>query len=752
MTNHYIGFRLFSILLLMTSITIPSFGQLNTIKGTVLSSNGEKLSFATVIILGTTEGTTTDIDGNFALSIAQNDAAIIASYIGYNSETLDWTKGKTLSFKLKSSSAVLDEVVVSGTMKEVTRMNSPIPIEVYTPVFFKRNPTPNLFTALENVNGVRPQLNCNVCNTGDIHINGMEGPYTMVLIDGMPIVSALSTVYGLMGIPNSMVQRIEVVKGPASTLYGSEAVGGLINVITKNPETAARFSIDVNTTHYHDLNIDLGTKVKLGKATGLLSANVFHFDKIWDINGDNFTDVTLQKRISLFNKWNFKRKENRLASIAFRYVWENRWGGELKWTPEFRGGDSIYGENIITKRAELIGNYQLPTKEKLTLAYSYNLHDQNSVYGTTYYVAKQQIGFAQLTWDKSLKNHDLLAGLAFRYTYYDDNTPVTADGDNLNVNKPSHVYLPGIFLQDEITLSPKQKLLAGIRYDYNSEHGSILTPRLNYKWTPNDNNTLRLGFGNGFRVANVFSEDHAALSGAREVIIATDLKPEKSYNFNLNHTTKLFPDFGFVTLDGSLFYTYFTNRIVADLFTDVTKVIFDNLDGHSVSQGATLNTEFNFKNGLKIMAGGTYMDVFIKEKDQNGIQVKERQVQTPNFTGTWTMSYTFPKWNITFDYTGNVTGPMRLPVVPNDYRPEYSPWFSIQNFQMTKRFKTGLEVYGGLKNLLNFIPDDPLLRPFDPFDKNINTDNPNGYTFDPTYNFAPMQGIRGFVGFRIDIK
>lgn len=752
MANKYFIIRLVSTSIFILTNFLLLMGQTNIISGTVTSSEGEKLSFATIIIQGSSEGTTTDIEGNFSFSTLKKDAALIASYIGYYSDTLYWVKGKTISFRLKSSSAVLDEVVVSGTMKEVTRMNSPVPIEVYTPTFFKRNPTPNLFTALENVNGVRPQLNCNVCNTGDIHINGMEGPYTMVMIDGMPIVSALSTVYGLMGIPNSMVQRIEVVKGPASTLYGSEAVGGLINVITKNPETAARFSFDVNTTHYQDLNVDLGTRLKLGKATGLLSANVFHFDKIWDINGDNFTDVTLQKRVSIFNKWNFKRKENRISSIAFRYVWEDRWGGELQWTPKFRGGDSIYGENIKTKRLELIGNYQLPTKEKITLAYSYNLHDQNSVYGTTYYLAKQQIGFTQLTWDKSLKNHDLLAGVAFRYTYYDDNTPVTADGENININRPSQVYLPGIFIQDEITLSAKQKLLAGVRYDYNSDHGSIFTPRLNYKWTPNDNNTLRLGFGNGFRVANVFSEDHAALTGAREVVIATDLQPEKSHNFNVNHTTRLFPSFGFVTLDASIFYTYFTNRIVADLFTDVNKVIFDNLDGHSVSQGATLNAEFNFTNGLKVMAGGTYMDVFIKETDQNGKDIKEKQIQTPDFTGTWTVSYTFPKWNITLDYTGNITGPMRLPVVPNDYRPEYSPWFSIQNLQMTKRFKSGLEIYGGLKNLLNYIPGDPILRPFDPFDKNIEVNNPNGFTFDPTYNFAPMQGIRGFLGFRMDLK
>lgn len=723
------------------------------INGTVSSENGEKLSFATVVVKGTTNGTTTDIDGNFQITTSHKEVMIVATYIGYENDTISWSKGKIIHFKLKPTSAVLDEVVVSGTMKEVSKMNSPVAIEVYTPVFFRRNPTPNLFTALENINGVRPQLNCNVCNTGDIHINGMEGPYTMVLIDGMPIVSSLSTVYGLMGIPNSMVQRIEVVKGPASTLYGSEAVGGLINVITKNPETSGRLNIDFNTTNYQDFNLDVGTKIKVGNSTGILSANLFHFDKIWDINNDNFTDVTLQKRFSIFNKWNFKRKNNKNASLAVRYVWENRWGGELQWTPKFRGGDSIYGESIITNRVELIGSYQLPVKEKISLGYSYNLHDQNSVYGATYYLAKQQIGFAQLTWDKSLLNHDLLVGLAFRYIYYDDNTPVTADSENENINNPSQTYLPGIFVQDEITLAKKHKLLAGIRYDYNSEHGNIITPRLNYKWTPNVNNTLRVGFGNGFRVANVFSEDHAALTGARTVVIEDNLKPEKSYNLNINHTMKIFPKFGFMTLDGSVFYTYFTNRIVADYFTDANKILFNNLKGHSISKGITLNSELNFTSGLKIMAGGTLMDVYLKEnKGTTGPLIKNEQVQTPHFTGTWTVSYTFPKYDLTLDYTGTVTSSMRLPVVPNDYRPEYSPWFSTQNIQITKKFKSGLEIYGGLKNLLNFIPDDPILRPFDPFDKKVNIDNPFGYTFDPTYNFAPMQGIRGFLGVRMEWK
>ena len=109
---------------------------------------------------------------------------------------------------INSKSETLDEIVISGTLKPVSRLETPVPVEVYTSAFLKKNPTSNVFEALQNVNGVRPQLNCNICSTGDIHINGLEGPYTMVTIDGMPIVSALSTVYGLSGIPNSLVERI----------------------------------------------------------------------------------------------------------------------------------------------------------------------------------------------------------------------------------------------------------------------------------------------------------------------------------------------------------------------------------------------------------------------------------------------------------------------------------------------------------------------------------------------------------------
>ena len=408
------------LLFLLITASITSQAQNRNISGSVKDKQTtEALQYGNVQLMGTTIGTTTDGSGYFKLEITKEheNGKLIATYLGYKADTIQLIPSRTVyNFNLNTSAGSMKEVVISGTMKETSKLESPIPVEVYNPSFFKKNPTPNIFEALTMVNGVQPQLNCNVCNTGDIHINGMEGPYTMVLIDGMPIVSSLSTVYGLSGIPNSMVKRIEIVKGPASTLYGSEAVGGIINIITKDATTAPLLKVDIQGSTYNDYNLDVTTKWKVKKATSLLGVNGFYFNTIHDINHDGFTDVTLQKRISLFNKWNFERKSGKPFSIAARYISENRWGGQTTWTPHFRGTDSIYGESINTNRAEIIGVYGFPIrKQNIRLEYSYNFHHQNSYYGTLKYLASQQIAFAQLLWDKTFGKHSLLFGVPFRF-------------------------------------------------------------------------------------------------------------------------------------------------------------------------------------------------------------------------------------------------------------------------------------------------------------------------------------------------
>lgn len=696
---------------------------------------------------------------------------LIISMTGYKTDTIEDIKpGRQMHINLEPLHRQLTDVVVTGTMKAVQKTASPVPVEVYTPQFFRRNPTPSLFDALQQVNGVRPQLNCNVCNTGDIHINGLEGPYTMVLIDGMPIVSSLSSVYGLSGIPNSLVERIEVVKGPASSLYGSEAIGGLINVITKNPLKAPKLFTDITATSWNEWNFDAGIKYRpTPKMSALFGVNYFHFDERFDRNHDQFTDVTLQKRISLFNKYSLERPDNRQANIAIRYIYEDRWGGDTRWNKQFRGGDSLYGESIYTSRIEMIGNYQLPLKEKLLFSWSLNSHTQRSAYGTTIYNASQDIAFGQLTWDKTLGRHDLLAGAVFRYTSYDDNTTATSDTLSKH-NKPEHTPLPGFLLQDEIILDGKNKLLAGIRWDHHPVHGHIITPRVAWKLSITPNDIIRVNAGTGFRVVNLFTEDHAALTGARDVVIGDStgtLKPERSYNINLNYVKKIYTSNGWLTIDASTWYTHFTNRILPDYDADPNKIIYRNLNGYSISRGANISLEFGWVHSLRGQIGFTWQDVSVTEKDGMGKKEKKRQKLTEPWSANWSLSYSFKQGGWSIDYTGNAYGPMDLPLLsPLDPRKAKSPVWSIQNIQCTKKLPHGIELYAGIKNLLNWTPakKNPFIiaRSNDPFDKNVQfgadgkviptAENPYALTFDPNYVFAPNQGIRGFAGIRVTVN
>ena len=749
-------------LCLLCTIVFNSFifAQDITISGTVMSGN-EPVPFANIYLKNTEIGTSSNENGVYKLSgIAPGPYTIITSVIGYEPSVIKIVlapgQSKSLTIYLTATTENLDEMVVTGTLKAVKRSESPVPVEVYSPTFLKKNPTASVFEALQNVNGVRPQINCNVCNTGDIHINGLEGPYTLVLIDGMPIVSGLGTVYGLSGIPNSLIEQIEIVKGPASSLYGSEAVGGLINIITKNSFDAPDFAADIFATGWGEYNLDVGAKIGIGQGTDLLlGVNYFNFDQVIDNNGDNFTDLTLQDRISVFQKWNFQRKENRIFSLAGRFFYEDRWGGELQWTPAYRGGDEIYGESIYTRRWEILGKYQLPVKEKLLFSFSYNDHNQNSVYGDVAYLADQRIGFGQLTWDKKINAHDLLLGTAIRYNYYDDNTTATVSADE--------VVIPSIFVQDEISLAKEHSLLVGLRYDYDKRHGSILTPRTAYRWKMTDNDIIRLNTGTGFRVVNLFTEEHAALTGARDVVVTEDLDPERSFNVNLNYLKKIYGSNGtFASIDASLFYTHFSNAILPDYDTDPNKIIYDNLNGKSVSKGISANVDVSFPSGFKFLVGATFQDV---SQTENGVTT--RQILTETYTGTWNLGYTFKNLDLSVDYTGNLYGPMRLPTLGDlDPRSDYSPAWSIQNIQFTYKGLDKLEFYGGIKNLLNWTPNrgNPFIiaRANDPFDKEVTFDsngspvatpnNPYALTFDPSYVYGPNQGIRGFLGVRYRIN
>ena len=710
----------------------------------ILDENYDFLEGATIYNSSLKKSIISDSLGRFKISAEKGENKYTISFVGFKPKVLkitfeneDFIETKVV---LKSDES-LKEVVVSGTLRNVSKLNSTVPIKLYKAGYFKANPTASLFEAIENINGIRSQLNCNVCNTGDIRINGQEGANTMVLIDGLPIVSGLSTVYGLTGIPQSLIQQVEIIKGPSSTLYGSEAIGGIINLITKVPEKVSPLSIESFSSSWGEVNTDFGIKFLIGQKTNLLAINHFLYQNPIDKNKDGFTDLTLQNRISIFNKLSGKKN-----NIAFRYFYEDRWGGQTNWSKSERGKDNIYGESIYTHRLEVFGKYMY--NDNLFFQYSFNQHNQDSFYGTLSFDAKQTIGFLQAVYDFTINKNLYTLGLSYRYTGYDDNTLATL--------KKDYTHLPGVFMQNEIIKDNEKSLLIGIRYDYNSNYGNILTPRINFKKSNKEKkSTVRIGLGSGYRIVNVFTEDHAALTGARDVIFKENLSPEKSWSFNLNYVKDYYTKRGqILKVDSSIFKTLFTNRIIPDYDSNPNQIIFSNLDGTVISQGVSVDFLGTMSNVLNFQVGFTFVDTYIKEND-----IKSIPYLTENFSGSYKLTYYNSFTKSKFDLTGNIVGPMRLPLLSSlDPRPGFSPTFNILNLQATKKV-SNFEFFIGVKNLFDFKPPlNSIARAFDPFDKEVLFDNsgnavvtennPFGLTFDPTYVFYSNQGRRSFFGLR----
>ncbi|MCX8080097.1 MAG: TonB-dependent receptor [Bacteroidia bacterium] len=659
----------------------------------------------------------------------------------------------------------LEEITVTGTLKEISKSDNPVPLQIIQSSFFQKNPAPNILESISQVSGLRPQVNCNICGTGDIHINGMEGPYTMILIDGMPLVGGLASVYGLMGIPRTLMERMEVLKGAASSLYGSEAMGGIINLITKKTSSYPKFTFDYMATTLHEHTADIGAGYAITPRLHALSAIHSHYyNRPLDLNRDQFTDFPVQKRISVFQKFSAFGKNNGYVHAGGRFFTEYRWGGDMRWNPTFAGSDSIYGESIRTLRWEVFGSARLPFKANHQLWFSLNNHLQQSHYGNTLYDAVQKTYFLQWHHDFKIKKHDFLTGISTRYDYYDDNTVAT------EVLYPSHkknlpyaALIPAAFVQWEHKPHESWHMLAGLRADFHPVHKFIPSPRLAIKKNFKHHLFLRLNAGTGFRVVNLFTEEHASLTGARTVEIKEALKPERSQNISLTLTKKIYARFGVLELEGSLFYTYFQNRILPDYQTDVQKIIYDNLQGHAEAKGITLSADLLLSNRISFNAGINFLDNTFTE---NGIT--QRQMLSERFSAVWNASFPLSaKHGLHLDYTGNAYGPMLLPRQgESDPRPEESPFYSLHNVQLTWKNKKGWELYAGVKNIFDWVPwkHTPFLIPrtHDPFDKNVlfnsegkplpTAENPFGLVFDPSYVYAPNVGRRFFAGIRVTIK
>jgi outer membrane receptor for ferrienterochelin and colicins len=681
-------------------------------------------------------GGLTGSDGRFRLTgLEPGDITLTFQSMGYATTervvTVPASGSVHLDVALTATPVDLNPIVVSASLSEQRVRDTPVKVEVISPRLLERNASQSLIDAVGRINGLYEQVDCGVCYTNSIRINGMEGPYTAVLIDGMPIMGALASVYGLNGIDPRMVEQIEILKGPQSTLYGTEAMGGVINVITRDARFAPRYGVDVNTSDLGQINTQVMWAPTRGNVSSLLSANVQHNDRFVDRNNDTFSDLTLDTRATFFGKTQVYRNGVEQFGITGKLYWEDRFGGLDEWTERDLGSSTVYGESIETRRAELMARGRLPFPDvRAQLSYTY--HDQDSWYGDTFYGARQHIAFGQLVWDPARRgNFDVMAGTSLRWDDYDDETPATPQSDTR--------VIPGVF--GEATWIPAERvaLLAGARVDHQDRHGTIVAPRATLKVEPWRNGTLRGSFGTGFRIVNLFTEDHAALTGARQVVIAEGLEPEESRSFsaNLNQIFEL--GVNNMMIDVDVFHTEFTNQIIPDYDTNPNQIIYANLNGTSVSRGFSVSMNQNFGDiPFLYNLGFTLQDVY----EESTAGDREAIPFAADYTGTWGAQYTFERvlGGLNVAYTGQLVGPMRLPEFTEpEPRPTRSQAFTQHDIQFSVEVNEGREFYLGVENLNDFRQPSPVIDPGNPF----------GPNFDTAYAYGPVVGRRFFAGVRL---
>lgn len=733
--------------ILITTYPVLAQNETGSIGG-VVTTNGEPVVGANVGILDLHKGSATDENGDFFMEkIPAGTYAIKISAVGFREVekvvTIHSGQKTELNIQLEQTLMDLGQMVVTGTMRKTYVKESPVKVNVVKAEQLQQGKSSsNIMELISSVNGISTQLNCGVCGTNAIRINGVEGPNTAVLIDGMPIMGALASVYGLNGISPTIIDQVEVIKGPQSTLYGTQALGGVVNIITKNPALTPTFSADLYAKSTEETNINLAYSPKFKRFEGFISGNLLQLDNFIENNGDGFNDLVKQSRISIFGKGTFKDKNlSERLNVAMKFYSENRTGGVETFTDEIRGSDQIYGESIYTNRFEFMTDFNpADFQERLSFSGAVTYHHQDSYYGTEWYDAQQGILFGQAVWDQPIGDRfKLLAGTTIRYEVYDDNSPATSEGADKR-------WIPGIFSQAEYDIDDIT-LLGGLRIDHHSKHGYVTAPRLSVKYSPTDYTTFRAGAGTGFRVVNVFTEDHAALTGSREVVFTEDLAPEqsKSVTASLEQIIPFGTNPMSVSLEG--FYTHFSNKIIPDYDQDPNLIVYENLYGFSVTRGISVGLEQNFT-ALPVTynASVTTMDVFTEEKGQ-----RQALTYAPKYTGVFGATYNLRPLGISVGYSGNLVGHKRMPDTYTEHfgRDRWSSAYSTHDFKITKEFTNvnsrngfGIEAYISGENVFDFKQETPLVDP----------ENPFGPDFDTIYTWGPIIGRVFSLGARLNLR
>ncbi|MGI6243449.1 MAG: TonB-dependent receptor [Prevotella sp.] len=759
-------------------------------------TTGQHLPYVQIQVKGTKLITNCDKSGHFQLSpLPVGEQTIVASLVGYKPQELkvvmERNKGTEVYFLMEEDEQDLDQVVITGTRTQHFLKDVPIRTEVLTSQALKNKNAQNLYEALEGVPGIRVEQQCQFCNFSMVRMQGLGAEHTQVLIDGEPIYSGLAGVYGLSQMGTNDIDRLEIVKGAGSALYGSSAVAGAINIITKSPGYEPSVSGDVQFGNFGYRNYNASASMRKrnigfsvfaqrteGDAVdetqdGETRDEVKHKDDMSDRVASQLTNMGFT--LHLFHPF---AKNDKLV-LHGKLMEEHRAGGTL--TDDLYLNPFSQGtENITTNRLSADMNYNLPIGKHSELAFStaYVHHKRNATNDTFLndymeshdnaspdvqmmrpYVARENTFTPSLTFTTHLPNHTLLGGVQGYFTRLRE-TGLYCIND---VEDPHHgtAYTSvgkkraaefGVFVQDEWTILPGLVAVPGLRFDIHSsseEYASdekvfdgtfpkakfnetTFNPRLALKYEITPALVLRANVGTGFRAPYGFSEDLHLCSGSPRVWKSADLKGERAVSFNLS-ADYYGNDY---QLSANLFRTNLNDKIEFVPADDNVKKLgytyqWQNQDDAYV-QGIELGVKWNPFKDFRTALGwtfnqGRYKHVRDDWADTPYAEASKHISRFPAMTGDLNLEYTPGTW--TFTVNGSLQGKMYIDYMKDDEIAEkIKETNTFMLFNARVAKRLGVcSIYAGGKNILGYVQDEK------------HTDN-------AAFMYAPVYGATWYAG------
>jgi outer membrane receptor for ferrienterochelin and colicins len=776
-------------ILFLLSFFQPNFAQKSYSDANIVGHvvcQGKHIPFASVSLKGTTIGTSTDETGHFQLvNLPTGEQIIAVSMVGYKPEEKPVSiYGHTtieIKFDLEEDIMNLEEVVVSADRSKQKRTEAPVIVNTIGKQIFHSSQSQTLGEGLNFSPGLRLENNCQNCGFSQVRMNGMEGPYSQILINSRPIFSGLAGVYGLELIPSNMVEKVEVVRGGGSALFGSNAIAGTINIILKDPgnnsyEGGASYAIagigmDESKGPAGDFSLNFNTSVVSDDHKSGLSLYGFTRQReMFDANGDSFSELASMENLTfgtrVFHRFSSK---DRLA-FDFFAINEEREGGNMQDYP-LHERDIAEALDHRMKVAGLTYEHYFRDYDMLSLYASGQFLNRNSYYG-----AEQSLRDYGFTRDRTINmglqykavfdNSSLIWGVENTSGFLLDNKLGYPDLDNATVldNIITHIpHTPNTIVADQSSITTGSfaqyelkmngfKAALGLRFDHyqindkaresdTQNKGNVFSPRISLMYRIMESLQARVSYSQGYRAPQIFDEDlHIETSGSRKVIHENDPDLKQETSHSLMASLDFNKQFGriYTGLLLEAFYTRLEDAF-ANEFGEADEdgtVIYTRVNsvGGAWVQGINLEFKIRPARDFSLTSGFTLQTSQFEEAQEFN---ETSFFRTPDSYAFLAMDWDFAN-RFCLSGTGNYTGKMLVPYF-GTANPggelRSSDAFLDLGLKLSYTVKlngASVEFSGGIKNILNSYQDD--------FDIGINRD--------PAYVYGPLAPRSVFLGLR----